>query len=155
MVDVNEPRVVLPLVCEQEDVMDGAIKVSADIPVPRVMDELLDTPVSTMNEITNIPVLKVLDEVVNECVPERSVIHITDIPVLHMIDEVDKQRVPERRMEQDVNIHVSKTVGSTAIPRERGPERAAEQLFEVPASHVAEKALKVVRFAPQVEERTL
>ena len=106
MVDVNEPRVVLPLVCEQEDVMDGAIKVSADIPVPRVMDELLDTPVSTMNEITNIPVLK------------------------------------------DVNIHVTKTVGSTAIPRERGPERAAEQLFEVPAPHVVEKALKVVRFAP-------
>ena len=107
-----------------------------------------------MNEITNI-LLKVLDKVVNECVPERSVIHITDIPVLPMIDEVDKQRVPELRMEQDVNIHVSKTVGSTAIPRERGPERAAEQLFDVPAPHVVEKSLKVVRFARQVEERTL
>ena len=53
MVDVNEPRVVLPLVCEQEDVMDGVIKVSVGIPVPRVMDELLDIPVSTVNEITN------------------------------------------------------------------------------------------------------
>ena len=151
----KEPRVVLPLVCEQEDVMDGVIKVSVDIPVPRVVDELLDIPVSTVNEITNIPMLKVMDEVVNECVPERAVIHITDIPVLQMIDEVAKQRVPERRMEQDVYIHVSKTVGSTVVPRERGPERAAEQLVDVPALHVVVEALKVVRFVPQVEEQTL
>ena len=44
---------------------------------------------------------------------------------------------------------------STAIPRERGPERAAEQLVDVPAPHVVEEALKVVRFVPQVEEQTL
>ena len=26
VVDVNEPRVIVPLVCEQEDVMDGVIR---------------------------------------------------------------------------------------------------------------------------------
>ena len=72
------------------------------------------------------------------------VIHITDMPMLQMMDEVAKHLVPERRMEQDVDMHVSKTVESTVIPRERGP-----------APHVVEEALKVVRFVLQVEERTL
>ena len=53
---------------------------SVDIPVPRVMDDLFNTPVSTVNEFTNNPVLKEKDEVVNESVPERAVIHVTDIP---------------------------------------------------------------------------
>ena len=46
-----------------------------------------------MNEFTNNPVLKVIDEVVNECVPERAVTHIIDVPVLQMMDEVAKQHV--------------------------------------------------------------
>ena len=48
-----------------------------------------------------------------------------------------------------------KKVESTVIPRERAPERAAEQLVDVPAPHVVEEALRVVRFVPRVEERTL
>ena len=46
-----------------------------------------------MNEFTHSAVLKVMDEVVNECVPERAVIHIIDIHVLQMMDEVAKQHV--------------------------------------------------------------
>ena len=65
------------------------------------------------------------------------------------MDEVAKQRVPERRMEQDVDHSCVENGG------EYGPERAAEQLVDVPASQLIEKALKVVRFVPRVEERTL
>ena len=35
---------------------------------------------------TNNPVLKVMDEVVNECVPERAVVHVTDTPVLECVE---------------------------------------------------------------------
>ena len=50
VMDVDESRVVLPFVHDQEN----------------VMDELLDIPVSTVSEFNNNHVLKVMDEIVND-----------------------------------------------------------------------------------------